>query len=325
MRWRTDVTASPEALAYQVDTGEPVLRFTIEGCEGARLEPGLTDVRYWNARLELERYRGLPDTEELWPAARAVLPLRRGAPAARIVIAAAAPGTNVAAPSPGRSAELADSPAVPTRLRALRRAARSFLVARRLKEGKLGSTVIAGYPWFGDWGRDTMISLPGLTVANHDYEAARTILRTFARYEDRGTLPDLFPDANTAPEYNAVDAALWYFEATRAYFEHTEGTETLAAVLPMVRSILEYYYEGTRYGIHVEVADGLLYAGEKGLQLTWMDARVNEQAITPRTGKAVEINALWHHALLCYLSLARIADPDDTSPNRWADSARRRA
>jgi len=174
-----------------------------------------------------------------------------------------------------------------------------------------GKTVIAGYPWFGDWGRDTMISLPGLTLSTGRPETARSILRTFARFVDRGMLPNRFPDEGETPEYNTVDATLWYFEALRAYDEATADDELLGELFPILKEIVDWHVRGTRYQIHVDAADGLLYAGEAGVQLTWMDAKVGDWVVTPRTGKPVEINALWHNALRVMAGFARRLDEPD--------------
>jgi len=176
-------------------------------------------------------------------------------------------------------------------------AADQFMVRRPLPGDPDGASVIAGYHWFGDWGRDTMVSLPGLTLATGRPELARKILTTFARFTDRGMLPNRFPDAGEAPEYNTVDAALWYVEAVRAYVASSKDEETLAGLYPVLEAIVRAYRQGTRYGIAEDPADGLVRAGEAGVQLTWMDAKVGDWVVTPRTGKAVEVNALWYNAL----------------------------
>ena len=172
-------------------------------------------------------------------------------------------------------------------------------------------TVIAGYPWFTDWGRDTMIALPGLTLAAGRPAAAAQILRTFARYVDQGQVPNLFPDAGTPPEYNAVDATLWYFHAVDAYVAATGDLVLARELWPLLEDIVRWHLRGTRYGIHVDPADGLLAAGEAGVQLTWMDVKIDDWVVTPRTGKAVEIQALWYHALRIMERLrARLAPPE---------------
>ncbi|MGB7250495.1 MAG: amylo-alpha-1,6-glucosidase [Phormidesmis sp.] len=176
----------------------------------------------------------------------------------------------------------------------------------------VGKTVIAGYPWFGDWGRDTMIALPGLTLATGRPEIARPILRTFSRYLSQGMLPNAFPEANDTPGYNTVDAILWYFEAFRAYVETTQDLELLAELFPALEAVIDWHIRGTRYNIRIDSGDGLLYAGEPGAQLTWMDAKVDDWVVTPRVGKPVEINALWHNALVCMERFAQqLGQPGD--------------
>ncbi|MEZ4770048.1 MAG: amylo-alpha-1,6-glucosidase [Caldilineales bacterium] len=184
-------------------------------------------------------------------------------------------------------------------------AADQFIVARRQPDGLPGSSVIAGYPWFGDWGRDTMIALPGLTLSTGRPEVARQILLTFARFVDRGMLPNRFPDAGQEPEYNTIDATLWYVEAIRAYHAATRDDATLQALYPVLADIIQWHRRGTRYNIRVDPDDGLVYGGEPGVQLTWMDAKLDDWVVTPRIGKPVEIGALWHNALQ---SMAGFAD-----------------
>jgi predicted glycogen debranching enzyme len=165
-------------------------------------------------------------------------------------------------------------------------------------------TVIAGYHWFGDWGRDTMIALPGLTLPTGKYEVARSILRTFAKHVDQGMLPNRFPEAGETSEYNTVDAALWFFEAARAYLAYTGDLKFVRDELyPMFAEIISWHARGTRYGIRVD-GSGLLASGELGVQLTWMDAKVGDWVVTPRRGKPVEIQALWYNALCIIEDLA---------------------
>ena len=193
----------------------------------------------------------------------------------------------------------------PAWLQQLVLAADSFVFARPLPEAPDGESVIAGYPWFGDWGRDTMIALPGLTLATGRLESARRILETFARFVDRGMLPNVFPGAGDRPDYNTVDAALWYVEAWRAYLEAARDRAALSRVFPVLESIIDWHVRGTRYGIGMDPADSLLRAGEPGVQLTWMDAKVGDWVVTPRIGKPVEINALWYNALCVMAGFAR--------------------
>ena len=178
-------------------------------------------------------------------------------------------------------------------------AADQFIVAREPCK-----TVIAGYHWFADWGRDTMIALPGLTLATGHLEIARSIITEFATHVDGGMLPNRFPDAGETPEYNTVDATLWFFEAVRSLLQYTNDYEFIGGNLYAVLSdIIDWHVRGTRYNIHVD-DDGLLYSGEPGVQLTWMDAKVGDWVVTPRTGKAVEIQALWYNALRVMEQLA---------------------
>jgi predicted glycogen debranching enzyme len=142
-----------------------------------------------------------------------------------------------------------------------------------------------------------MIALPGLTLATGRFESARRILETFAHFVDQGMLPNVFPGSGETPEYNSADAALWYIEAWRAYLEMTEDRVTLKEVFPVLEGIIEAYRQGTRYGIGMDPADGLLCAGEPSVQITWMDVKIGDCVVTPRIGKPVEINALWYNAL----------------------------
>ena len=184
-------------------------------------------------------------------------------------------------------------------------AADAFIVERTLPGAAPGRTVIAGYPWFSDWGRDTMIALPGLTLATGRPEIARMILSTFVRTLDRGMLPNYFPDHGEPPTYNTVDSALWLFQAVRAYHDATGDDAFLAEVVPALEEVCAWYERGTRYGIHMDERDGLIDGGEPGVQLTWMDAKVEDWVVTPRHGKPVEINALWYSALLTLARFAR--------------------
>jgi predicted glycogen debranching enzyme len=158
-------------------------------------------------------------------------------------------------------------------------------------------TVIAGYPWFTDWGRDTMISLEGLTLTTGRHDEAAWILRTFAAYVKDGLIPNLFPEGGKAGLYHTADATLWFFHAIDRYVKITDDRSVLHAILPKLIDIVDHHLKGTRFGIGVDPADGLLKQGEQGYQLTWMDAKVDDWVVTPRRGKAVEINALWYNAL----------------------------
>ena len=210
----------------------------------------------------------------------------------------------------------------PTWLCQLVLAADQFIVTRNLPDAPDGRSIIAGYHWFGDWGRDTMIALPGLTLVTGRFDIARQILLAFARYVDGGMLPNDFPDAGGKPEYNTVDAALWYFEAVRQYFVATEDSATIEKLFPVLAGMIEAHIAGTRYNIHVDSADGLLYAGGPGIQLTWMDAKIGDWVVTPRTGKPVEINALWINALETMVQFARLQNKSADSYERLSARAK---
>ena len=204
-----------------------------------------------------------------------------------------------------RAEIIAESPHEDPFVCALASAADQYIVAREHCK-----TVIAGYHWFGDWGRDTMIALPGLTLVTGRTAFAKSILLEFARHIDRGMLPNRFPDAGEAPEYNTVDATLWYFEAIRALGEYTGDYDFIKTnFYDALIDIIDWHQRGTRYGIKMD-GDGLLVSGEAGVQLTWMDAKVGDYVVTPREGKAVEIQALWYNALRVVEELAgKFGDP----------------
>ena len=187
-----------------------------------------------------------------------------------------------------------------------------------------GCSVIAGYPWFGDWGRDTMISLPGLTLATGRPEIARQILQTFATVVDQGMIPNRFPDAGETPEYNTIDATLWYVEALAAYHTATSDSALLAKLYPVLQQIVAWHRRGTRYHIRLDPADGLLTGGTPEVQLTWMDAKLGDWVVTPRIGKPVEINALWYNALRRLADFARVLGhaEDAAEYTALADQAR---
>jgi predicted glycogen debranching enzyme len=198
-----------------------------------------------------------------------------------------------------------ESSQAPAWIRQLILAASQFIVQRPTAGEPNGRSVIAGYPWFCDWGRDTMIALPGLVLSTGHAEIARSVLGTFASVVDHGMLPNRFPDSGGSPEYNTVDATLWFFEAMRQYVQAGGDNELLAELFPVLEEIVAWHLRGTRYNIHVDAADGLLYAGAPGTQLTWMDAKVGDWVVTPRVGKPVEVNALWYNALVAMSGFAR--------------------
>jgi predicted glycogen debranching enzyme len=284
---------------------------------------------YNNYALTIERYRGLSRCEDHFQAANCQTILQPGQ--SLTIIASTETNCNLETKSAWQDKFnyeeqlLANSRfkerKLPSWVKQLILAADRFIVARPLPEEAAGKTIIAGYPWFGDWGRDTMISLPGLTLATGRPEVARIILKTFARYVDRGMLPNLFPDAGETPEYNTVDATLWYFEAIRAYYQLTQDNQLLEELFPVLAEIIDWHRRGTRYNIHLD-NDGLIYAGEKGVQLTWMDAKVGEWVVTPRIGKPVEVNALWYNALTIMMQFAKVLDRSDAEYRSMAEQTR---
>jgi predicted glycogen debranching enzyme len=273
---------------------------------------------YRNCFLPVEKERGLDDLEDHLFAALFQAKLKVGASVTFVATTDAAAGLDGAgarAESAEREAKLLESWRAenektvadsPNWLPQLVLAADQFIVKRSLPEHPDGRSIIAGYHWFGDWGRDTMIALPGLTLATGRADVARQILLAFAEYVDGGMLPNNFPDGGGKPQYNSVDAALWFFEAVRQYFAVTKDGRTLLQLFPTLGEIIDAHVKGTRYSIHVDPADGLLYAGEPGVQLTWMDARVGDWVVTPRIGKTVEVNALWINALETMAEFARL-------------------
>ena len=216
--------------------------------------------------------------------------------------------------------DLGEAPAWVSRL-AL--AADAFLFARPIADLPDGESVIAGYPWFGDWGRDTMLALPGLTLAKGRHDSARKILETFGKFLDRGMLPNVFPGQGERPEYNTADATLWFIEAWRAYVETTGDLDALDRVFAVLAEVVDWHLKGTRYGIGADSNDGLLRAGEPGMQLTWMDAKVGDWVVTPRIGKPVEVNALWFNALVAMAGFAKQLGRDSNVYAIHADAARR--
>ena len=254
--------------------------------------------------LDREHYRGLDDQEDHLHITTVEVVLNPGD--SLTVVASTHPHTNLDGATALlerhfyeetiRSEFQITPAALPPWIGQLVLAADQFIVDRPIATDPEGKTVIAGYPWFGDWGRDTMISLPGLTLSTGRTRIARTIIRTFAQYLDQGMLPNVFPEVGKQPEYNTVDAILWYFEAIRLYMETTQDKGLLKELFPILVQVIDWHRQGTRYQIHV-AEDGLLYAGETGAQLTWMDVKIGDWVVTPRIGKPIEVNALWYNTL----------------------------
>lgn len=262
-----------------------------------------TEDWYYNFEFAQERERGLDYTEDLYNPCSFTFDLN-----ANPHVALIASTQKVEAGLAGKlrdeecqrrrtidSQFAGDEPCV----QLLAQAADQFIVQRGS-----GQTIIAGYHWFSDWGRDTMIALPGLTLATGRFGVARHVLSTFAAAADSGMLPNRFPDYGEAPEFNTVDASLWFFEAVRAYLAYTNDYRFVReSVYAALKQIFYWHRQGTRYGIVCE-DDGLLRCGEDGVQLTWMDAKIGDWVVTPRQGKPVEIQALWFNAVCVLEDLA---------------------
>ncbi len=263
---------------------------------------GTEGAWYREFQYEAERERGLEYSEDLFQPCLLQFSLSEGS----ATVIASTQRSDIREVNHYRVAEIQRRDAVTASAdsgdeigKTLVAAADQFVVSRGSD-----STVIAGYHWFSDWGRDTMISLPGLALTTGRFDVARSILRTFAHAADQGMLPNRFPDSGETPEYNNVDATLWFFEAVRAYVAASNDNAFVRAELYNVMAdIAGWHIRGTRYNIRVDT-DGLLYAGAAGVQLTWMDAKVNGRVITPRSGKPVEIQALWYNALCVMADLA---------------------
>jgi predicted glycogen debranching enzyme len=296
--------------------GVPRLYF---GHNADRVEP--TGNWYFNFELDVERERGLDCHEDLLNPFVARYDLHTAQTA--VLIASTQPRLAADAsrlrPTEVVRRRLVVKPAESQGplIEGLYRAADQFIVKRGAFE-----SIIAGYHWFADWGRDTMIALPGLTLATGRFEIARNILEAFSAHIEQGMLPNRFPDAGETPEYNTVDATLWFFEAVRSYLKYTSDYNFVREVVyPKLTDIVEWHLRGTRYGIRVD-SDGLLQCGEPGVQLTWMDAKVGDWVVTPRHGKPVEIQALWYNALRVTEDLAeRFGSGSESIFGKLADRA----
>jgi predicted glycogen debranching enzyme len=296
-------------------TDLPSLNF---GHNAQSIDPG--GFWFYNFEYDREKERGLDSTEDLYSPFALRFDL---APDARATIIAST-SKRTAVEAPGlremelerrarvtRSSHLDDPFAI-----RLAQAADQFLVARGER-----TSVIAGYPWFTDWGRDTMIALPGLTLVTGRFVEARNILRASACSVDQGMLPNRFSESGETPEYNTADATLWMFHAVHEFLRYTGDYEFVRTeIYEALTAVVAWHQRGTRYGIRAD-SDGLLHAGEAGVQLTWMDARVNGREVTPRTGKPVEIQALWHNALRVMAHLASVLG-DAAESARYAALAR---
>lgn len=270
--------------------------------------PGFTFLEkpewYFDFEYLAERERGLDHHEDLFSYGTLVVKLKEGKKIGVTVSTAPPAGGNpfeMIEEEKRRRVKLFMAGAEnDSCFQALALAADQFLV----KRGQDFRTIIAGYHWFSDWGRDTMIAFPGICLVTGRFDDGKKILRRFSGSIDQGVLPNRFSDTGGEPEYNTADASLWFFVASYKYLLYTDDEPFIRdEIMPVLRDIISWHDRGTRHNIHVG-GDGLLWAGEPGLQLTWMDAKVGDRVVTPRQGNAVEINALWYNALRIYGELS---------------------
>ena len=289
----------------------PPLRLRVSGANAAFT---VTGRRIEGVYYELEDRRGYESVGDLWAPGFFAVDLAKGDDAALVASTESWEIIETLQPREALDAELerrerliamAAPRALDPVLAELVLAADQFIVtpgraedaARAHAAGDEARSIIAGYHWFTDWGRDTMISLEGLTLSTGRHLEGGYILRSFARHVQDGLIPNYFPEGDKEGVYHTADATLWYFHALSRYLEATGDVETLDHLLPVLLDIIDRHLRGTRFGIAVDPADGLLRQGAEGYQLTWMDAKVDDWVVTPRRGKAVEINALWYNAL----------------------------
>ena len=319
------ITAVEDRLELAATRGYPPLRLKIYGL---RATFTLDSVRLQHVRYRAEAERGYADAGELWSPGYFSVDLTTEASTTLVastetwdMIAALVPEEAEAAERLRRERLLAAAePAARSGVGAeLVLAADQFVItpwgrhedaARARAAGGEARTIIAGYHWFTDWGRDTMISLEGLTCVTGRHVEASHILRTFGQYVRDGLIPNMFPDGSNEGLYHTADATLWFFHAIDRYLATTGDSATLTALLPKLADIVRCHLEGMRFGIHVDPKDGLLIQGTDGYQLTWMDAKCDGWVVTPRRGKAVEINALWYNALRLLEGWTREAGDD---------------
>jgi predicted glycogen debranching enzyme len=295
-----------------VNTALPPLRLKIVGGSS---KFSIDERRVRNVRYLIEQARGYDASGDLYSPGSFQAPLEIGKPVTFVasvedwrVVDALTPAQTLAAERMRRERLIAiANPALHTSVGSeLALAADQFIIhpAGRLEDaafahatGDEERTIIAGYHWFTDWGRDTMISLEGLTLATGRVAEAGYILRTFAKYVKDGLIPNMFPEGKADGLYHTSDATLWFFHAMKRYVDTSGDRDTLHRLFPLLQRIIKHHVDGTHFGIHVDPKDGLLAEGAPGYQLTWMDAKVGDLVVTPRRGKAVEINALFYNAL----------------------------
>jgi predicted glycogen debranching enzyme len=288
---------------------------------------------WYNFTFRVERASGYPDREDLWTPGFLEFTMRPGVPVGFIASTQGVPWEQqemLVAATGARREKLAHAfdkvDAKDEFLSALSVAADQFVVYRTAgaaeegKESGVGASVIAGYPWFEDWGRDAFISLCGLTLVTGRHDVARAVLATFADHMRRGLLPNRFPDKSFTPDYNTVDASLWFVHAAYQYWRYSGDVAFLTKYLyPKLCEVMEYYRDGTDFGIRMD-ANGLIRAGDGNHQPTWMDAKIGDWVITPRHGKPVEINALWYSNLRV-MALVATQAKDEARSKAFAELA----
>ncbi|MBV9506181.1 MAG: glycogen debranching enzyme family protein [Acidobacteriia bacterium] len=281
-----------QSAAFTFDRKETAdIPYPTERSRGYEWHGSLWSPGYFRCDLKEGSCTALTASTETWETIRALNPedaLQAEFDRRRILLAAAAEG---ARSGPGAELVLAADQFLINPVGRVEDAARAHAAGDEVR------TVIAGYHWFTDWGRDTMISLEGLTLSTGRKNEAGWILRTFSHYIRDGLIPNLFPEGQKQGLYHTADATLWFFHAINRYLRATNDRATLRLLLPKLARIIEHHMSGTDFGIAVDPEDGLLRQGQQGYQLTWMDAKVDDWVVTPRRGKAVEINALWYNAL----------------------------
>jgi predicted glycogen debranching enzyme len=332
-----DLTSIADRHEIRIGTGGRVLRVSLfAGATTIHDDPRMEQQFY-----VLEAARGYDAQGELWSPGMFEAEFDSAGMAALVastepweVARALTPAAALASETSRRNALLTRAlhPAPDESAAELTLAADQFLItpagrvaeaARARDEGDELRTVIAGYHWFTDWGRDTMISLEGLALATGRSREAAWILRTFARHVRRGLIPNLFPEGHARGLYNTADASLWYFHALHRYIVATGDRRTLNTILPLLHDIVAWHVRGTDFNIGLDPADGLLRQGQAGYQLTWMDAKVGDWVVTPRRGKAVEIQALWYNALRLLETWTREEQGDPATAARYGDLATR--
>jgi predicted glycogen debranching enzyme len=325
--WKTSVTPVPQGLRVVAREGATPVYLLSDVCE-----PEARQEWYRDYDLPAERERGLDDREDHLLAGVFRAHLSPGGSATFALSTEAAPALTGRAGLAAREALnqrllenwIAAHPRAsleaPHWIWQFVLAAAQFPVRRRGADGREKWSIIAGYPWFGEWGRDAMIALPGLALETGRIDIARSVLSEFTGFIQQGLLPNTFSESGYPGSYNSVDAMLWHIHALQQYALQTADLSVVREVFDSLAAAVDCYARGTRYGIHADPADGLLHAGEPGTQVTWMDAKLGDRVFTPRIGKPVEVNALWFNALQ---AMARFAAELGKPANEYARRAER--